>query len=167
MRTDLHLHSSFSDGNWRPCELVEYAIDFGMDVISITDHDTIAGVEPAIAAAGDRLKVIPGIELSATLNGACDIHILGYFIDPANSELLQAIDRLAAVRIEHTQRLLHKLRASGLNISMDDVLAFSKEGCFPLLKKQEHRPSIYSVRLPGVCEEAFAYARFELQQDGR
>jgi len=78
---DLHLHTQCSDGLDTPEQLVSFAIEHGYEAISITDHDTVAGVVRGIEEAkGTSLEMIPGIELSSMLDGE-DIHILGYYID--------------------------------------------------------------------------------------
>ena len=79
-RVDLHLHSTASDGQYTPQELVDMALARGMTAISLTDHDTVAGVLPAIEAArGTPLEVIPGVEISVDLPGR-EVHLLGYYI---------------------------------------------------------------------------------------
>ena len=76
MRVDLHIHTTKSDGAWTPEAVVRGAAQGGLDVIAITDHDTIAGFAEAAAAGHDlRVQVIPGIEVSSTHEGR-DIHIL-------------------------------------------------------------------------------------------
>ncbi len=81
MPADLHIHTNFSDGMFSPEEIVRKARDAGLTVISITDHDIIDGIEPAVEE-GKKLgvRVIPGIEFTTDLQDA-ELHILGYFID--------------------------------------------------------------------------------------
>src|SRR5581483_4652982 len=84
---DLHMHTTASDGEHSPTELVRRAADYGLTTIAVTDHDTTDGLVEALAA-GERfgVEVVPGIELSAEIeHGQC--HLLGYFIDPANAAL--------------------------------------------------------------------------------
>ena len=78
---DLHMHSTASDGQYRPAELVQLAKEKGLQVIALTDHDTINGYEEA-AAEGEKLgvKVLPGVEMSAREYHT--FHILGYCFDP-------------------------------------------------------------------------------------
>jgi predicted metal-dependent phosphoesterase TrpH len=94
-RVDLHIHTTASDGVLSPAEVVRVAIDKGLEVIAITDHDTTDGVDQALAAAsGGHLEVIPAIELSAE-EGPREVHILGYYIDH-HDEALQ--EKLAVLR---------------------------------------------------------------------
>ena len=92
MRLDLHVHSTASDGTVSPEGVVERAVAGGLDVLALADHDTVAGVGRAIAAARNRrLHIIPAIEMSSTFEGT-DIHILGYFVD-IESEVFDAHTR--------------------------------------------------------------------------
>jgi predicted metal-dependent phosphoesterase TrpH len=122
MKVDLHLHSTASDGSLSPSALVWAARAGGLDVISITDHDTVAGVAEALSALPDAMHVIPGVELSTTLDGT-EIHILGYFIDPQHAELIAHAEHAAAARRVRVQRMLELLRKYNMQISFDDVLA--------------------------------------------
>jgi len=94
---DLHLHTTASDGRLAPSDLVELASASGLTIISVTDHDTTAGLEEAGAAA-DRLgvRLIDGIEITAVETGR-DVHLLGYFFDPTNAGL-------AALEARHSQQ---------------------------------------------------------------
>ena len=76
MRLDLHVHTTASDGSLSPREVVGLAADGGLDVLAITDHDTVAGIPAAVAAAAETsLRIIPGIEVSSTHEGE-EYHIL-------------------------------------------------------------------------------------------
>ena len=77
---DLHIHTTFSDGQHTPAEVVQMAIDKGLSIISIADHDTIDGIQPGLDAARKLgIKLISGVELSCS--GKPDAHILGYNFD--------------------------------------------------------------------------------------
>jgi len=82
---ELHCHTTCSDGTLTPEELVQAAIAAGVKAMAITDHDTLAGWDRAIAAAGEQLEIIPGLELS-TVHRARSLHILGYYPDRAKLE---------------------------------------------------------------------------------
>ena len=93
---DLHLHTTASDGIKTPSEMVRYAKSKGLQAISITDHDTIEGLEEGLAE-GDKIgfEVIPGIEISAE-HSPGSMHLLGYFIDiyaPALKEKLKYLQK--------------------------------------------------------------------------
>ena len=84
---DLHVHSTASDGTFTPTELVAEAKRCGLSAFALTDHDTVDGVSEALAAGkASDLEVIPGVELSTEYHGT-EIHVVGLFIDPANTEL--------------------------------------------------------------------------------
>jgi predicted metal-dependent phosphoesterase TrpH len=101
---DLHLHTTASDGLLSPPALVERAREVGLTVMSVTDHDTVGGInEASRAAAACGIRVVPGIEMTA-VEQERDVHILGYFIDPDDAALAafltgQRSDRLRRVRI--------------------------------------------------------------------
>ena len=121
MKIDLHLHSHVSDGDFSPAALVTAAIVAGLDLISLTDHDTAAGVEEAVAAVGEApLRVIPGIEIS-TCTPPYELHVLGYWIDPRAPLILAhqvAAERRRELRME---RMVERLVEMGIRISMEDV----------------------------------------------
>ena len=84
---DLHLHTTASDGVLQPSALVSRAADAGLKTISITDHDTCAGIaEAAMAANRLGIRLIPGVEITAVEDGR-DVHLLAYFVDPASAVL--------------------------------------------------------------------------------
>ncbi|MGC9031137.1 MAG: PHP domain-containing protein, partial [Desulfomonilaceae bacterium] len=88
---DLHVHTSMSDGTYSPAEVVEMARKKGLRAIAITDHDTVAGVEPARRAAADSgVEIVPGVEMSTEWPRGI-MHILGYFIDVEHAPLLEAL----------------------------------------------------------------------------
>jgi 3',5'-nucleoside bisphosphate phosphatase len=122
MRLDLHLHSDVSDGRISPAAAVQTAASVGLDVIALTDHDTAAGVDSAKGAARALpVYVIPGIEIS-TRFGPCDLHILGYWIDPGHPAIQE---HQASARIRRTERMhamIDKLRALGVRVTFEDVL---------------------------------------------
>lgn len=123
MQLDLHLHSTASDGTQSPASVVEAALRARLDVIALTDHDTTVGVEAAQAAArGHPLQVIPGIEVSST-SGVGDVHILGYFVDPAHPAIVEHARWAGARREERMHRMIEHLRAQGIEIRFEDVEA--------------------------------------------
>lgn len=125
---DLHLHSTASDGRVSPERLVELSLAAGLPAIALTDHDSVAGVDAAIAAAaGTTLSVIPGVELSAGI-GDRGIHILGYFIDHHDQVLLDRLEQLRRIRLERAERIVYGLARDGYAISLEDVLGLAAEG---------------------------------------
>ena len=87
MKVDLHIHTSYSDGAFSPEKIVDTALDVGLEAIAITDHDTVDGVEEALAA-GEKLgmPVVPGIELSTEYRG-CEVHVVGLYVDHGSFDL--------------------------------------------------------------------------------
>jgi predicted metal-dependent phosphoesterase TrpH len=122
LRIDLHLHSTASDGALAPDALVHAAAAGGLDVIAITDHDTTGGVAAARAVQSTRVHVIPGIEVSTSLDGN-EVHILGYFIDPQHPSVVDYSRRAASWRRERMRQMIRLLDGIGVRIAYDDVLA--------------------------------------------
>jgi predicted metal-dependent phosphoesterase TrpH len=124
---DLHLHTTASDGLLAPAALVGRAVDAGITVMSVTDHDTVGGLDEA-AAAASRLDVrlVAGIEITA-VEGQTDVHLLGYFFDP-RSPALSAF--LAAQRVDRVRRLhsiLDRLDALGLTVDVSRLLTLAAD----------------------------------------
>jgi predicted metal-dependent phosphoesterase TrpH len=121
-RVDLHLHTRASDGELTPVDLVRAAVEGRLDVIAITDHDTVAGVPDALAAAaGTPLRVVPGVEMS-TVHDDREVHVLGYGIAPAAPRLLAHQSSAVHRREERAREMVRRLQAMGLRIEFDDVL---------------------------------------------
>jgi 3',5'-nucleoside bisphosphate phosphatase len=125
---DLHTHSTASDGLLAPQELVEEAARRGLTTIALTDHDTVRGVDEAVAA-GERLgvEVIPGVELGSDVAGR-EVHLLGYFVDPTSSALLAALQGLAARRRDRMALMVARLNDLGVPVALDEVLALAGPG---------------------------------------
>ena len=119
------MHSTASDGTFDPRELVIAAKNAGLSIIAITDHDTIDGIEDACRAGNEYgIKVIPGIELSTT-DGKKEIHILGYYIDPANQYLKNLITQMINAREMRAINMVQKLNDIGIEITVDRVFEIS------------------------------------------
>ena len=115
---DLHLHTTKSDGLWRPTEVVRFCKKTGFSAISVTDHDTVAGVEEAMEAGEDcDVEVIPGIEISSFFEGK-EFHILGYFIDYEDKRFRARLKRLKEKRKERAAKIMEKLNNLGFSLSM-------------------------------------------------
>jgi hypothetical protein len=125
-RVDLHLHTTESDGALRPPELVSAAAAAGIQVIAITDHDSVDGVSDAErAAAGLAMEIIPGIELSSSRNGE-EIHLLGYFLDIHDLHLRAALGRLQEERREQARAMVERLRELGCPLDWARVSAVAR-----------------------------------------
>jgi len=123
MKVDLHLHSTASDGRVSPEALVELAIEGGLDLIALTDHDTVDGVEAAMARGrqSGRIEVVSGIEVS-TNSPQGELHILGYFVDPSDRRLRAHGAVASDSRAERLRRMVDRLRAQGLEVTFEGVL---------------------------------------------
>ena len=122
---DLHSHTLHSDGERSPAELLAEAAAAGIQVLSVTDHDTVAGIgECAAAAAQVGIRLIPGIELSCQLHGR-EVHILGHLLDPASPGLLRLAAGMMAERRERMVRMIDRAREAGLSgITLEKVAAY-------------------------------------------
>jgi predicted metal-dependent phosphoesterase TrpH len=125
MSIDLHLHTHHSDGTWSPTELVNHAISINMKHIAITDHDSVEGINEARCAATGKLEIIPGIEINTIFlhdsGKREDVHVLGYFIDPENSDLLKVLQRQKDARTQHVYDSIKAVAALGIDITADSV----------------------------------------------
>jgi hypothetical protein len=128
MLYDLHVHTTASDGVYTPEQVIAKAGEIGLAGLAITDHDTVDGLQPAlqfIQEKGINIDLVPGIELNTDF-GDDELHILGYFIDYHDAKLM---DRLMEIRIQRYQRaekMIDKLRAIGLKISLEQVRKFAR-----------------------------------------
>ena len=125
MAADLHVHSNFSDGVDSPEELVRQAAAVGLKTIALTDHDNVDGIERALAE-GERLgvEVIPGIEFT-TEDERAEIHILGYFINYRNPELLSILEKIKTDRVKRIYRIVEKLKMLGVEIEPEEIFSVS------------------------------------------
>lgn len=113
-RVDLHTHTTCSDGRLTPAELVRRAEARGLAALAITDHDTLDAL-PLAAAAHPAIEVVPGIEISTSLDGL-DLHLLGYFVDAGHAELRRRLVGFREERIERARGILARLEALGVPV---------------------------------------------------
>ncbi|MBL1076136.1 PHP domain-containing protein [Nocardia sp. 2] len=127
MRIDLHTHSTASDGTDTPAELIAAAAATGLDVVALTDHDTTAGWAEAAAALPAGMSLVRGMEMSCVGMGEdgypVPVHMLAYLFDPADESFAQERERLRAERIVRLRAIAENMRADGLPIDPDAVLA--------------------------------------------
>lgn len=118
---DLHVHSRRSDGTHEPARVVELAAERGLEGVSLTDHDTVAGLEEALGA-GRRLgvRVLTGVELSAVYRDR-EIHLLAYGFDPTDPVLITTLRRYRSERDQRTERIVSRLRDLGVPLEIGDV----------------------------------------------
>ncbi len=129
MKADLHLHTTASDGRLEPGEIVSLAIKVGLDVIAITDHDTIDGVVPALdaASASNSLRVISGVEINTDVAHG-EVHILGYFIDYTDNKFTATLQKLQDSRLGRAQKMIAKLSDLGMKIDWQRVSELAQGG---------------------------------------
>jgi predicted metal-dependent phosphoesterase TrpH len=122
---DLHTHSNASDGKLRPAELIRYAREMEIEVIALTDHDTLSGLEEAaLEAARIGIDFIPGVEISAVYDPGT-MHILGYFINPDDAGLKETLSWLRGGRDDRNGLILEKLEELGCPLEMEEVAALA------------------------------------------
>ncbi len=120
-RADLHVHTTASDGTNKPYEVVRKAAKKGLAALAVTDHDTMAGVEEALSAGQELgVTVIPGVEISSSMNGK-DIHILGYYADLHNREWQERLEQLRMGRARRNEQIIAKLQQHGIAITLEEV----------------------------------------------
>jgi 3',5'-nucleoside bisphosphate phosphatase len=122
---DLHVHTFHSDGTYTPVQLVKESIKRGISALAIVDHDTTEALAEAFAQAqGEPLEIIPGIELTAQHEHQ-EIHILGYFLDYRNKELLEKLKLIQSNRVERVYKIIENLEGIGLKLNPDTVFSIS------------------------------------------
>jgi len=126
---DLHTHSTFSDDSLTPEQLVREAERVRLSALALTDHDSISGLERFMAACSQGIvRGVPGVEISVDCNPSdATMHILGYFIDPANTELNEHVNRLRDGRQHRNEEILKRLNAMGIMLTMNEVSSFAGE----------------------------------------
>lgn len=116
---DMHIHTNASDGSCSPSEVVKLAADSNLAAIAITDHDTVDGVKEAMEASQIyNMDVVPGVEMSAIYNGV-EIHILGYFMDYENQQLLSRLDSIKQARYDRNEAMCERFKKDGINMTME------------------------------------------------
>ena len=118
---DLHTHTLCSDGKQSPEALVNRAAERGIQVLAVTDHDTVEGVAPAVAAAEKvGCRLVPGMELSATLEER-EIHLLAYGIEPDHPGLDRHLASMQEARQERAWAIVDRLRETGVEVEDEQL----------------------------------------------
>src|SRR5271154_2838094 len=111
MRFDLQSHSTCSDGELEPADVVAAAAEAGVELLALTDHDTVEGVAAAVAAAEEHgIDVVTAVEVSALHDSGQDLHILGYDLDISDAHISQVLGRARGDRSERAERMADRLR---------------------------------------------------------
>ena len=128
-KVDLHMHTTASDGRFTPAEVVHQAVEKGLTVIAIADHDSVDGIAPALMAAEafPSLKVIPCVEISTDVPDG-EVHILGYFIDYDNRDLQARLEGARHSRRGRAQGMVAKLNNLGIHIEWERVQEIAGTG---------------------------------------
>jgi predicted metal-dependent phosphoesterase TrpH len=141
---DLQSHSDRSDGALAPAEVVRHAARAGVELLALTDHDTVDGVEDALATArDDGLRLVPATELSAVHEDQEDLHVLGYGIDHRDAALREQLADFREDRVRRSERMGERLRELGWEV--DDA---------PL---RERRAAGLSIGRPHLAAAAYGH----------
>lgn len=149
---DLHAHTTASDGTLSPEQLVELAAERRIEVLAVTDHDTVDAIIPALVhASALGVTIVPGVELSTTERGA-EVHVLGYGVDPHDSDLRDALADLAAARVRRITAMIEKIRDAGFPIDGEAVLAQASAGS---IGRPHVARALIAIGVVGSVDEAF------------
>lgn len=150
-KADLHIHTKCSDGVFTPEEIVQKAKATGLKAISITDHDSVLGIDEAKPLAIEYgIELISGVEMSSTYQGY-DIHILGYFFNHKNAALKGYLDLCKQLRTERAERMVSKLARMGVKIEIEQIILKAQNGSVG-------RPHIAAVLQDGGFVKSFSEA---------
>jgi 3',5'-nucleoside bisphosphate phosphatase len=126
MPIDLHAHSTHSDGELTPGQLIETAAAHGLSAIALTDHDILSGLDEAAARARELgLRFIPGVELEINFPEG-EFHLLGLNLTGDRSVLEAKLIEVRAQRATRNERIVRKMNAAGLPVTMADIAALAK-----------------------------------------
>ena len=127
MRIDLHSHSSVSDGTDTPAEVIGYAVAAGLDILALTDHDTVGGIEEAAEHLPPGFTLVPGMELSCAHKGS-SVHLLSYLFDPDEPALQRELRRIRSDRASRAEEMVTKLQEHGVEVTWERVLEIAGAG---------------------------------------
>jgi 3',5'-nucleoside bisphosphate phosphatase len=127
VRIDLHSHSTASDGTDPPAEVMRRARVAGLDVIALTDHDTLAGHDEAREALPDGLTLVGGMEMSCSL-GDRSVHMLAFLTDPADQDLAAELQAITTDRLRRGRAMVDRLRDLGAEVGWEQVTAIAAGG---------------------------------------
>lgn len=151
-RADLHVHTTFSDGQLPPATVIDKAAELGLVAVGITDHDAIGGIsEASVRGEEIGIVVVPGVEISAGIDHQ-EIHILGYLMDHGDHELQKRLLEFQSARVDRILGMIERLKSLGIVLDADHIFTLSGEGAVG-------RPHIAQALLEegyvGSVEEAF------------
>ena len=123
---DLHAHTLYSDGELTPAALARLGNEAGLSAFALTDHDTVAGF-PEFARAAERFEPVCGVEVSSRHEGA-DVHILGLFVDPEDSQFADRLQGLENKRKDRARSMIERLAEHGVSLSWEAVVRHAGTG---------------------------------------
>jgi len=148
---DLHLHSMYSDGYYKPGKLMKKAAKAGLRLVSLTDHDSVSGVEEAVSSAKSfGIRCLPGIEV--TTDAPYEQHILGYMIDIKNSGFIKFTEELMRLRDLRAEAVFGYLDSKGKGLSEEDVRKFAYG---PYIGRPHFASALMARGVVGSVNEAF------------
>ncbi len=131
MKIDLHIHTTYSDGTFSPEMVVDTAVECGLDVIALTDHDNILSHKVAndyVKKNNIDIEIIPGVEINTIYKGY-EVHILGYFMDTENPDFQNLMKSQQEARIQQTNEIIELLnKKAGIRIKFEDIKSLVAEG---------------------------------------
>ena len=151
---DLHTHTTASDGSLTPAELVAAARDAGLKAVAVTDHDTTAGLDQALAAGREMgLTVVPGVEISVEAGLAGGVHVVGLFVDRHHPALAAALERLQQTRARRNPRMVERLNRLGIPLTLEEVTTFAGG---EIVSRAHFAQALVARGVVASREEAFA-----------
>jgi 3',5'-nucleoside bisphosphate phosphatase len=151
LHADLHSHSNASDGTTPPADVMARAAAAGLDVIALTDHDTVAGHAEAAAALTPGLTLLPGMELSCRRDGH-SVHLLAYLFDPDYPELAAQLRAIRDGRVQRAREMVAKLADLGTGVTWDQVLSIAGGG---VIGRPHVARAMIEQGVVGSVDEAF------------
>ena len=120
---DLHVHTTASDGQYTPAQIIEKAAEKNITAIAITDHDTVAGLEEGAAAAKEYgITFVPGVELNISYTTG-EFHLLGLGFKQISPSLTEILDNLVKNRELRNVQIIEKMREAGVDITLEEMIA--------------------------------------------
>ncbi len=152
---DLHLHTTASDGRLSPAELVARVAAAGITTMSVTDHDTVAGLaEVGVEAAARGIRLVPGIEITSTADGR-DVHLLGYFFDPGSAPLLAFLEGQRAMRVSRVREIGARLALLGMPIDVEALVTAAAARPGSSIGRPQIARALVGAGHVGSIQEAF------------
>lgn len=125
---DLHAHTTYSDGTDSPRALINAALIHGLDVVAITDHDSIAGWDEATSAVRGKIELVLGAEISCLTEAGLSVHMVGLLFDGKNVHMLKMLEQTRDDRVPRMVKMIELLNQAGIQVTMEDVDAVRPRG---------------------------------------